>query len=92
MRTPTDAQAQSLVAISPFARTAPVSSFSTLIQRLLSIEETMSMTGHRRSETYERIRKGIHPVPVKVGRSSRFVLSEIQQYVADLVANSPRKV
>ena len=60
-------------------------------ERLIDLREYMAMTGESRTVAYERIAAGIAPKPVKDGKSTRFVLSEVRAYVARKIATLPRK-
>lgn len=61
-------------------------------ERLLSLRETMAITGLGRSTTYALIALKEHPAPIHCGKSSRWVFSEIQAYVARRIADSRREV
>ncbi len=56
--------------------------------RLIPLRDVMERVGYRRTAIYSRIAKGAFPRPVRAGagRSSRWVLSEIEQYIANAVA------
>lgn len=60
-------------------------------ERLIRLAETLSMTGEARTTCYDNIAAGIHPAPLKDGRSSLWKLSEVQAYVAQKIARLPRK-
>ena len=60
-------------------------------ERLIRLAECLSMTSEARTTCYDNIAAGIHPAPLKDGRSSLFILSEIQAYVAQKIARLPRK-
>ncbi len=69
---------------SPVAPAAP-------IERLIRLPEVLVLTGMSRTQVYEKISAGELPAPIKDGRSSRWVLSEVQTYIARKVATLPRK-
>ena len=60
-------------------------------ERLIRLAECLSMTGEARTTCYDNIATGIHPAPLKDGRSSLWKLSEMQDYVAQKIARLPRK-
>ncbi len=60
-------------------------------ERLVRFPEYCSITGETRSIAYEKIAVGIAPKPIKDGRASLWVLSEVHAYVARKIATSPRK-
>ncbi len=58
--------------------------------RLIRIDDVAAMTGLSRSGIYFAIRQGRFPGPIKVSaRSSRWLLSEIQHWIAVHVAERP---
>ena len=60
-------------------------------ERLIDLQEYMAIVGEGRSVAYQLMAAGIAPAPIKVGRSSRWVLSEVRAYVAQKIATAPRK-
>ena len=60
-------------------------------ERLIRLNECLSMTGEARTTCYGNIAAGIHPAPLKDGRASLWKLSEVQAYVAQKIARLPRK-
>lgn len=52
---------------------------------LLRLSQVRAATGLGRTKTYDLIAKGLHPAPVKIGRSSRWVSSEIAEWVDRVV-------
>ena len=70
---------------------APVTPSFTPGDRLIRLAECLSMTGEARTTCYDNIAAGIHPAPLKDGRSSLWKLSEIQAYIAQKIARLPRK-
>ena len=60
-------------------------------ERLIRMLELLSTTGESRTQTYVNIASGLHPAPHKDGRASLWVMSEVQQYVAQKIARLPRK-
>lgn len=58
--------------------------------KLIRVEDVATMTGLSRSGIYLAIRQGRFPGPIKVStRSSRWLLSEIQRWIAAQVAERP---
>ena len=55
-----------------------------LNERLLNLTEALGRTSLKKSQFYDLIAAGAVPQPVKIGRSSRWPESEIQQYIASL--------
>jgi prophage regulatory protein len=55
---------------------------------LIPLREVMRRVGYQRTAVYALIKRGAFPRPVKagVGKSSRWVLSEVERYIADAVA------
>ena len=60
-------------------------------ERLIRLAEYLALTGESRTVAYERIAAHIAPAPIKDGRSSLWVLSEVQAYVARKIATAQRK-
>jgi len=54
--------------------------------RLLRIDEVMSRVGFRRNKLYDLINEGSFPRPVKIGPISAWVEDEVDQWVADRIA------
>lgn len=61
-------------------------------ERLIRIQECLSMTGEARTTCHENIAAGLHPVPFKDGRTSVWLLSEMKTYLEQKVARMSRKV
>jgi prophage regulatory protein len=59
---------------------------STAAVRLLPISEVMQQCGLRSTTIYERIRLGTFPAPVKSGASARWVSTELDEWIARLIA------
>lgn len=62
------------------------------VNKLIRIAEVMSMTGKGRTLLYAAVKTGNFPAPIKDGSASLWVESEVQQWIADRIANAPRKV
>jgi prophage regulatory protein len=54
-----------------------------LPDELMPIPRTETVSGMKRSQIYEMIKKGAFPRPVKLGVASRWSLHEVQKWVAD---------
>ena len=60
-----------------------------LHEKLLRLPDVMRQTGLRRAAIYARIREGIFPPPVKIGkRAVAWPESEVQAWIADRVADA----
>jgi prophage regulatory protein len=59
--------------------------------RLLPIEEVMLRSGMGRTALYARIKAGSFPAPAKVGSSSRWLSTEVDQWVHHVMASRPTK-
>lgn len=55
---------------------------STKPRRLLPLSEVMYRVGLRKTAIYERIARGEFPAPVTLGATSRWVESEIEEWIA----------
>lgn len=64
-------------------------------ERLLRIDAVLAITGESKSCAYENMANPDpelrHPLPIKDGRTSLFLLSEVQAYTAKKIARLPRK-
>ncbi len=58
----------------------------TIVVRLLTIGQVMQQCGLRSTTIYERIKLGTFPAPVKNGTSSRWISTEIDGWIARLIA------
>ncbi len=52
--------------------------------RLLKLSQICDLTGRSRASIYRDIAAKASPGPLKVGKSSRGRMSEVQAYIADL--------
>jgi prophage regulatory protein len=52
---------------------------------LLRLSQVRAATGLGRTTTYALIARGLHPAPLKIGRSSLWVSSEIDAWVDRVV-------
>jgi prophage regulatory protein len=57
-------------------------------ERLLRLPEVLDRVGMRTTAWYEGMKKGVHPKPVKRGRSSLWPESEINAYVQRVISES----
>ena len=64
----------------------PSNSSLAAAARLITLKQVCQRTGLGRTSTYELIAQGKHPAPVKLGRSSRWVDREVDQWVEQIVA------
>jgi predicted DNA-binding transcriptional regulator AlpA len=62
--------------------------------RLIPLREAKALTGYGATSIYAKIKLGIFPKPVKPGAadSSRWVLGEIRQFIADAIAARDRGI
>jgi prophage regulatory protein len=58
--------------------------------RLLSIEEVMLRSGMCRTALYGRIKAGSFPAPAKVGSSSRWLSTEVDQWMRAVMESRRR--
>jgi predicted DNA-binding transcriptional regulator AlpA len=54
--------------------------------KLLTGDDVRALTELANTSLYERIRDGSFPKPLKIGRSSRWLLSEVEAWVRRLTA------
>lgn len=59
-------------------------------ERLLRLPEVLSVVGYQKSQVYRLIQAGQFPKPLKRGSTSSWVKSEIDAYVATVIANRDR--
>lgn len=59
--------------------------------RLIRLPRVIDLTGKARTQIDDAIRKGNFPAPIKEGRLTLWVESEVQAWIADRIANAPRK-
>jgi len=58
-------------------------------EKLLRLPAVMSQTGLRRAAIYARVRDGLFPPPVKIGkRAVAWPESEVQAWIAERVADA----
>ena len=62
------------------------------VNKLIRIAEVMQVTGKARTQLYAAVKTGNFPAPIKDGTASLWVESEVQSWIADRIANAPRKV
>lgn len=64
-------------------------------ERLIRLSEVLAITGESKTTAYENMAspdpESRHPLPIKDGRASLFVLSEVHAYIAGKIARLPRK-
>jgi len=69
---------------------SPTASQAHEVARLLPIEEVMARCALGRTAIYARIKTGSFPAPAKVGSSSRWLSTEIDQWVRAVMASRPK--
>lgn len=60
-------------------------------RRLIRIREVLHLTGLSRSGLYKRIGYGLFPAPIKLGRTSVWLESDIDAWIDALLATKDRK-
>jgi prophage regulatory protein len=69
---------------------SPTASQANEVARLLPIEEVMARCALGRTAIYARIKARSFPAPAKVGSSSRWLSTEIDQWVRAVMASRPK--
>lgn len=59
--------------------------------RLIRLPETLNIVGLGRSAWLERVKNGTAPAPVKNGRTTAWVESEVRQWVRDRIRESRKE-
>jgi predicted DNA-binding transcriptional regulator AlpA len=62
----------------------------TQVSSLLRIEDVMRRVGFRRNKLYALINAGDFVRPIKIGRMSAWVEAEVDQWIADRIAERDR--
>ncbi|VVE77369.1 helix-turn-helix transcriptional regulator [Pandoraea sputorum] len=63
---------------------------SNNVERLLKLKEVKARVSFGTTAIYERVSAGTFPAPVKLGYASRWIESEIQDWIAGRVASARR--
>ena len=50
-------------------------------EKFITLHDVVQIVGFKKSTIYKMIRKGFFPPPVKIGRSSRWKLSDIKEWM-----------
>lgn len=58
---------------------------ANMTQRLLRLPQVKQMVGLGTTAIYERIKQGSFPKPIKLGRMSMWVESEVQEWIAERI-------
>lgn len=58
---------------------------SSMSQRLIRLPQVKQMVGLGTTAIYERIKQGSFPKPIKLGRMSMWVESEVQEWIAERI-------
>ncbi|MCD9126687.1 helix-turn-helix transcriptional regulator [Luteimonas fraxinea] len=66
-------------------------SASERVEELRTLSEVQAMTGMGSSWIYDQITAGNFPAPIKIGRRSLWVLSEIDAWVRDQIREYRRQ-
>jgi prophage regulatory protein len=54
-------------------------------KRLIKLDQVEALTGFKKSYLYSRIQSGDFPNPVHIGRSARWVESEVLAWVENMI-------
>jgi len=57
-------------------------------EKLLNLNQVKNKTSRSKSVIYRLINTNDFPAPIKIGRSSVWVESEVDAWITDLIANS----
>jgi len=57
------------------------------MERFLTINEVVNIVGFKKSTIYKFIRNKTFPKPIKIGRSSRWKLSDINNWLNQFIGN-----
>lgn len=55
-------------------------------ERMLKLKDVIDQVGYGKTAIYKRVKDGTFPAPVNVGYASRWLESEIQEWIAKQVA------
>ena len=61
-----------------------------LMETLVPLRQLESIVGFRKSKIYQLIECGQFPRPIKIGRSSRWLSSEVQDWIYKLAKQNQR--
>jgi prophage regulatory protein len=50
--------------------------------RIIRLPEVMFMVGMKKTAIYDKIKEGAFPAPLKIGRMSGWLESDVQQWIA----------
>lgn len=68
----------------------PITFLSQKDEKLLNIKEVAKIVGFNVDWIYKKIAKGEFPKPIKIGRSSRWLYTEIMQWLNETANQSTR--
>ena len=54
------------------------------MEQLLTLKEVVEIVGFKKSTIYKFIQKNKFPSPLKIGKSSRWKLSDIRKWIEEL--------
>lgn len=60
----------------------------TIKSELLRLKDVERVSGYKKSKIYELIKQGEFPAPKKDGTNSRWLSTEVQQWIDDYVLTS----
>jgi prophage regulatory protein len=55
--------------------------------RIIRLPEVLHMVGMKKTSIYSKIKHGDFPVPVKLGRASGWLESDVQRWISRVVAS-----
>jgi len=50
-------------------------------EKFITLQDVVQIVGFKKSTIYKMIKKGVFPPPIKIGRSSRWKLSNIKKWM-----------
>ncbi len=62
------------------------------MEKLIPIRVVEDHTGLKKSSLYKRIRKGTFPSPVKLGTASRWLRSEVDDWISRQITHAGKQV
>lgn len=65
-------------------------STTNLVEELLGMERVTQCTGHSKTWIYDRVNEGTFPAPIKVGRRTLWIMSEVQLWIRNRITESRR--
>lgn len=63
-------------------------SMAEQVEELLGIPRVVKVTGHSKTWIYERVNDGTFPKPIRIGRRTLWVMSEVQAWVRNRISDA----